>query len=205
MGLRVEYTMRELDPGIPTALRESLEPYFGEATEGKIGLFSVEPPTWVAIVADLLTWKAALGVPVTAFVTRLAQRAADAVWDRKQAIASALKDRACDALLAVATAIREAQQAGGDNFHVVLRISVPDGFYGTAISLRPENVEDAAWYLACFVQKADAIHAFVEANIPTARVLGPVGLTLLEDGSFRLGWTFVNTSTHEYSSHETVI
>jgi hypothetical protein len=194
--LSMWYTVRGLDVSLKDDLRNALVAHFHDVHESEVILLSNDPPTWIDLVAQLVTWKTVLAVPVAAFFKRIAERAADDVWDRTASIRRALEDKACRTLKDVSEAIRNAHQRGGADFSVSISAWATTGDAQILLGIHGDSAEDAAWYVACFIAKLDSISEFVDGHIPPGDILRPIALTLVDDGTFEITWQTRDLALH---------
>lgn len=151
---------------------------------------SGDPPSFIQILAGLIDWTLPLKTAAIVFLTQLAKRSADEVWDRKEQIAGALRDAVTRPLKRLSAAINSARRASKTNPGIVIGLPIPDPYLGTTIHFEPEDEADIAWFIAHFVAKAEAIEAALQDEI--SRGLDPLGriqLHLQDDGSFIIAWT----------------
>lgn len=153
------------------------------------GFKSAEVPTYIQVLAELLTWKTILGVTVTAFLAKFAQQAAGDTYDLAKAATKYLATETGKKLQAIASAVFKASQEGKPQTYIAVGLPRPNTFFNTAWKFRAKNEEEVAVNMVIFALKAKAISAALETVVfkndePSAGVF----LEIAHDGSVVLKW-----------------
>jgi len=142
-------------------------------------------PQFIQLLADWKVW-VGLGLLASGFLTKIGQRAGDALWD---SIRERLKRKDAKPLADTAAALARARKAAGASGYICIGLAVPDDYFGTVVVIHDTEPEKIAYQIARFAEKAEAIAAAMREEIsagngPTSRVT----VTLLDDGGVKLEW-----------------
>jgi len=183
---------RNFPKAIRTQLLAEWEDIFGSTEFSELMMKADVPsPEFIQILAEARAWVTPLKAAATAFLlpflgqlgTQLGKRTADAIWSKGSA-----------ALKRAAAALVRARDSSPGRPIITIGLSLPDDFYGTAITFHPDHESEAARVLACFVLSASAIEAFVTQEMTAGRLgRGGVTLDLQPDGSFVARWRHPET------------
>ena len=165
---------------------------------GVVFLRSAEPPSFIQIMGEALQWLSPLKVAATVFLSQLAKEAATEIYKNKAKIAEALAQAAAAPLRRAAASLKQARHQSPRHPRVVLGLSMPDDYFGTALSITHESEEEIAYLLASFVTKAEAIQQVIQAEIDAGRrPLGRVQVVPTGAGGLRLVWMDQQFGKHE--------
>ncbi len=142
-------------------------------------------PQFVQLLADYKLW-VALGLVASGFLTKIGQRAGDAVWD---AIKERLKRKDAKPLADITDALARARKAAGPTGFIRIGLDMPDDRFGTVLTIHDTEPEKIAYAIARFCAKAEDIAATLRTEIDGGR--GPavgVTVTLLEGDAVMLEW-----------------
>lgn len=181
----------ELSDQIQSALVKDLAEIFPEPESSTVQLFSAEPPAWIRLVGDLLTWTLPLKVAATAYLTQLAKHLADETWENRARIRKAASDaagRAMTPLLSVVRALFRATRDVSRQLRVFLVLSIPDDYWGTSVYVPVADELEVLEHLALFVANVEAIHTAVAQLLSDGHQ--PLGGFRVEfqEGQFVITW-----------------
>jgi hypothetical protein len=180
----------QIDAASLRILEESLANLSSEVESSKMFMRSTEPPEYVRILADLVTWSNVVKIAATAFLAKLGSLAAEDLWKNKGQISRALGHESSRALKRVAAAIVSLKSRSPERATVSFVIPVPDDFPGTAVTCPASSEEEVAVYLACFAMRAERIAEAVrrfQAKQESKHV--HARLRLQDNGSFKVTLT----------------
>ncbi len=187
--------MRIFSANLPTQVEEillqNLREVFPDAEMSRVKQMAAEPPAWVRIIAEVLTWETVLKVAATAYLAQLGKHLADATWETRK-VAQRAAAKAADAAIAplrkVWTALRRAAADSGRALEVMVEVPWPSDNWGTGVSLGLADEDEFLEALARFARVVAGIgRATTALSEEGCRPLGRVRCFLLESG-FRLQW-----------------
>ena len=143
-------------------------------------------PQFIQLLGDVAAW-APLSVPVAAFFTRLAIKAADTTWDM---IHDALKKEEVKPLAGVSNGLAKAVKAIPESATISIGLNVPDDNFGTIVQITDTSPENIALCIARFVSKIEPIAEAIGEEIERRGIpLGEVHLEFLDNGKAIIRWT----------------
>jgi hypothetical protein len=113
-----------LSPDAVESLKAGLPPD-AELDEQWLSLNSVDPPTFIQLVADAATWHLVLKAAVTIFLSEIAKSAASDVWKNKAVIGKALSNVLTAPIRKIASALRDAKTKSRDSTQISIGIPLP--------------------------------------------------------------------------------
>ena len=146
-------------------------------------LLSGTAPSWVSVLADLVSWQTVLKASVLVFCREIAKYAAGDVWKNTSKIAAALKTVGVEALRKLALALTRTR-ARLPKSSVQIGLSLDD-LTNVQLSL-PDTEEQVGVTLAIFVCKAEEINETLRGL--ATRTSAPIHLSLGEDGALVVSW-----------------
>lgn len=153
------------------------------------GFKAAEGPTYIQVLAELLTWKTILGITVTAFLAKFAQKAAEDTYDLFKATTKYLATEAAQRLRTIASAVFKASKEGNPKTYIAVGFPKPNTFFGTTWRFKAENEEEVALNMAGFALKAEAINEALETVVlKYGKPATGVFLEVNKDGSVILKW-----------------
>jgi hypothetical protein len=156
---------------------------------------SAEGPSFIQIMGAAKEWFTPLNIAATVFLSTLAQEMAKDAYKNKAAIAKALAAGAAAPLRRAVQALSRAKSATHSRT-IVLGLSVPDDYFGTALTV-PLDPEEIAYPLAMLVTLANRIEAIIEAEVKAGRKpLARVNISLSGPQTLRLDWV-----DHSFAQH----
>lgn len=187
---------------IPESTRRDLvdawEPIGGLERAGAVSLKSADPPSFIQIMGEALQWLSPLKVAAAVFLSQLAKEAATDIYKNKRKIAQALAQAGAAPLRRATAALKRARKESPRHPGLVIGLSIPDDYFGTALSIRHDSDEDIACLLAAFVTKAEAIEEVLQAELRAGRPpLGRVQVIPTVAGGFRLAWMDQQFAQHQ--------
>lgn len=137
-------------------------------------MFSTEPPSFIEVIGNLVSWKSVFLASATVFFSTLSKRLADDVYDNKKIIADKLFSPVKAFAKAVVKTIKETPR----NSFVKIEIAAPDGVPNPAITFLDESEEEITLKLSCFYAVGDKIiEKLIEVSKTyEGRVMPPVVL-----------------------------
>lgn len=149
---------------------------------------SSNQPSFIQILAHVEIW-APLTIAASKFLSQIAKRAADDVWDRKKEIAAKLNIVAVTQFKKFVEALDKAHNASCRIPSIIIGIPLPDDRFGTTLRFQAEDENDIAWFVANFLAKAETVEKVLQEEM-TGKYppMAPVQLKLQEDGSFIMQW-----------------
>jgi len=163
---------------------------FPDAEATQFIQLSAEPPAWVRIIADVLTWETVLKVAATAYLTQLGKHLADSSWDARKKVRPLViqaAGAAVTSLKTVYTAFRHTRERLGRRLGVHALLPWPH-HWGTGLPLDVEDEGEFIESLALFVSRIGGIErATAHLRDGGCRPLGGVTCELTEKG-FTLVW-----------------
>ena len=164
---------------------------------GVISLRSADPPSFIQIMGEAVQWLSPLKVAATVFLSQLAKDAASDVYKNKAKIAQALAQIGAAPLRLVAESLKRVRDESPRQPRIVLGLSIPDDYFGTALSITDHSEEEVAYLIAGFVMRAEVIQQLVQAEVDAGRPpLGRVQV-MCSDGGFKLVWMDQQSVEHQ--------
>ena len=152
---------------------------------------SADPQALIELLGSAACWLP-LSVAATAYLSRLAHRAADATWDK--IAGNAEMKPLSDVVQVLAEAVTDTDR----QVRIVVGIDVPDEFFGTSMLIQASSPKEIARLLASFVVHADALEKRMRTAIEEGRApFGGATIQVQDDGSLLVNWVTRNSSRHE--------
>jgi hypothetical protein len=156
---------------------------------GRVVMLSAEPPQFIQILGDALTWTNALKAASAIYLGQLAKNAADDTWKHKRAIFDGLKSGVARPLAVVVQALRDVRTKLRARSSVVVGLNVPQSAFGAVFATESADEAELAWHLAQFVLRVDRIQAVIDAEMKGEQApLGRVHLAIQPDGAILVRW-----------------
>lgn len=151
---------------------------------------STDPQALIELLGSAACWLP-LSVAATAYLSRLAHRAADATWDK--IAGNAEMKPLSDVVQVLAEAVTDTDRQA----QIVVGIDVPDDF-GTSMLIQASNPEEIVRLLASFVVHAEALEERMRTELEEGHVpFGGATIQVQDDGSLLVKWVTRNSSPHE--------
>ena len=167
------------------SIRAALNPHLQVRSVAFFARRSVDPPSVIQLLGDVVAWLP-LTAPAAVFLSTLAKRAANAVWD-KTAAWFAHKD--VKPLADVATTLVAAADRVGGKVMIGVGLNIPDDHFGTVIWTDSRDPVEVARKLSAFIVRAERIAATVRNEIERGREpVGPFLVELERDGTVTIRW-----------------
>lgn len=122
-------------------------------SDSRITLCSVEPPSFIQVIGTLVNWQTVFGVSATVFLSTLAKRLAEDVYDRKKVVAGALFEPLKRFSKVIANFTRRSETRSG----VYVEIIAPRGTPNPSISFRSQSEKEIVFELSCFYATSEQI------------------------------------------------
>ena len=175
-------------------IRDALSPHLQVSSHTFLCRRSADPPPeFIQLLGDVVTWLP-LTAPATVFLSTLAKRAANAVWD---SAAGWFAKEDVKPVMDVATALVKASDRVGGRVVIAVGLNIPDDLFGAVLSTDSRDTMEVAKMLSALVVRAEKISAVVRAEIER----GPVGSFFIElqgDQSVIVRWR----SASDFKDHE---
>jgi len=141
-----------------------------------------------------------VGKGVASFSSQIGKRAADAAIDR-WVDEDSFDQNADDARVReVAKALAEAAESTDDHTKLRIGLPIPDDFMSCCVMLDDPTEEEIALVISLFVLQAEELERTMERAEKDHNILGPVDLSLREDGRFEARW-----KDQEFNEHQAII
>src|SRR4051812_43057355 len=99
-------TTTDIPDDVTADLEAELVAIFGGTPKrSRMALLSGTSPSWISVIADLVSWQMVLKASVLVFCREIAKHAAGDVWKNASKIAAALKTAGVEALRKLASAL----------------------------------------------------------------------------------------------------
>jgi hypothetical protein len=159
-----------------------------EVDPSQISLRSVDPPSWVNLLADSGWWTALLGASAALYVAELIKEAAKETWrNRGKAIVAAKASGNRLRELAVAIAAWRSQRSALTTLGI--GFPVPSEFFSTKLALEGSDPDELAVQLALFIHHLPAVAQLIaEQGLADGSAATGVFLQLREDGALLVSW-----------------
>jgi hypothetical protein len=152
---------------------------------------------FIQLMGEAIDWLP-LKIAATVFLSRLAQELASDAYRHKASVAKLLGETACAPIRVAAGGLVRARLDTPGQPGVVLGLSIPDDFFGTALSLDATSEEATAVLLTRFIASAQSIEDTIKAEVATGqRPMGRVMVIPVATGGFTLTWLDHSLKHHE--------
>ena len=146
---------------------------------------SADPPSVIELLGEVPLW-APFAIAASAYLAQIAKRAGDATWD---SLTSLFKGKEMNPIIDIATTLSTVVDEINGEVKIVFGLNFPDEISGTTISANARNPAEVARALSSFVVHVDLISEFLHTEFGQGRrPLGPVMVTLQDDGRLLLKW-----------------
>jgi len=122
-------------------------------SNSRVMMFSTQPPSFIEIIGDIISWKAIFVASATVFFSTISKRLAEDIYDNKKLIGEALFSPVRLFTKAVVKFIKETPR----NSFVKFEITAPEGIPNPVISFLHESEEEIAFKISCFYAVSDRI------------------------------------------------
>lgn len=180
-----------------SSIRTALGRHLRVGNPGSVVRQSIDPPQLIQLVGDAVAWLPLAG-PATVFLSTLAKKAAEAVWD---STARRFGERELKPLTDVAEALVAAADRVDGRVMIGLGLKIPADPFDVEIWTDSQDPVEVARMLAAFV-----VHRKKIANTVTAALeggqksVGPFHAELEQDGSVTIRWRSVS-DFKDYEEH----
>ena len=139
----------------------------------------------IQLVGSVLAWLP-LSAAATAYFASLGKHAGDATWNR---LTRSRRREEAKPVSELATALAKATDRMGSNTEVVIGLDVPDGPWGTKITIKNPGPEEVARVLGAFVAHVEQLAKEVQAAVDEGgQPRGPVVVELDSNGDLVATW-----------------
>lgn len=149
-------------------------------------LLSAEAPSLAQLVAEVITWKAALALPAYAFLSQLGKNACDEAWKRRGEVVRWGKAVAVAPLLRLARALVAIQKREQFRTEARVGLPVPTLMRGALLAVNATDEAEAAWLLANFIVNAEGVEKRVRELVEQG-VEAREGFRIVMDGAGKVG------------------
>jgi hypothetical protein len=205
---KLELSVTEgIDPREAEALSRKLRMYLNVDEPYTIFRKSADPSLsqYIQIIGEVGQWSVLFYAAkilldgakafLKSYLTTLGKRAGDATWE---GLAGLFRSKGVKPLADVATALGDAQKAGGGHIDIVVGLTIPDRHFETAMTIRADSPEEVALTLALFVTHAEELSTVMKAEFEGDRA--PVGQAIVRienDGGLTVRWLGRDFAQHE--------
>ena len=169
--------------------REALDAFVADLREEfgvdtstqRIALRSLEPPSWLQLVAEAPWWLQALGACAAIYVTELLKGAAKATV---RAIS-----KSDSALSALASSVCELRKRHPVRTEVMIGLPVPDERSGALLAIKADSLEGVKHEIALFVYHLPELMELMETEELSRNAVGIIQLVLMDEGHVEVRWT----------------
>jgi hypothetical protein len=181
---------------IPDTARNRLisewEPFAGTAECKTIEQLGIQSPSYVQLVAAVLTWENVLKVGAVLFLKEIVKEAGKLTGELMWV-------KGTETLRRLSASLVRLQRDAPRHPTISIGIPIPDEYETTRLTFAPGTEENVAMALSCFAAQVRGIEAFVRRAMESGALRdGPVHLILQADGSFRAQWVDLD-SGEEFS------
>ena len=172
----------DIDSDALDALVADIKKMFGvDTTTHRIMLRSLEPPSWLQVVAEAPWWFQALGAGAAIYVAELLKGAA-------KSTVRAISKRD-DALSALASSLCEFRKKHPIRTKLMIGLPVLDEESGTLLTIRADAFDDVEHEIALFVHHLPELIELMESEELSKKAVGMVQLMLVGEGNIEVRWT----------------
>lgn len=148
-------------------------------SDSRIALCSIEPPSFIQVVGTLVNWQTVFGVSATVFLSTLAKRLAEDVYDHKKVLADALFKPFKRFSKAVVRFTTKTDTRSGVHVEIV----APKGIPNPSISFASKTEIEVAFELSCFYAASEQIVEYlIRMSKEHEGGLTPPVVSVAEDG-----------------------
>lgn len=116
-------------------------------------MFSTQPPSFIEIIGNIISWKGVFVASATVFFSTLSKQLADDIYDNKKIIGETLFSPVKLFARIIVKVIKGIPRSS----FVKVKIAAPDGVPNPAISFLDESEEEITFKLSCFYAVGDKI------------------------------------------------
>ena len=163
--------------------------YHGDPPElGRVALLSMDPPSWVRLIAELSWWQQALAASAALYVAELVKEAAKETWQsRAKVVAAAVK--AATGVKTFAAAVWSLRARVPARTELLVCLPDPNEHFGVQLSLTAQDHAVAELEVALFVHHLPAVSRLLENHkVAGIRAVSGYFLELRVDGSLYVHW-----------------
>jgi hypothetical protein len=146
---------------------------------------SLEPPSWVAFLAETDWWVKLLAANAALYGAELTKEAAKGTW---RAIAGLISGKGAGPVDRLAVEVAKLRQQLNAQTKVEIGLPIPDEFFATRLEIRGNERTLIAVEIALFVNHLPALQKLIEENKLTTQAASGILLTLEENGDLRVSW-----------------
>lgn len=167
----------ELGPGLAVDIEES-----------QFFFKSLEPPSWISLIADSQWWIKALAGAAAIYVGGILAEAGKDTWRNRGRAASAATG-AANVMMSLARNIMKLKSQVPERTRFEVGLSVPGADCTAKLQLLSADADDLAMEIALFVHHAPSLIALMEKEqLYENRPAGGIFATLEDDNSLRVQW-----------------
>ena len=168
-----------------SSLRVALGRHLRVGNARSAGRRSIDGPSLIQLLGDVAAWLP-LAAPATVFLSTLAKRAAEALWD---STAAWWTKKEVEPLTDVAAALVAAADRAGGTVMIGVGLKIPADPFEVEIWTDSRDPVAVARMLAGFVVRVEKIAETVKAAIERGqKSVGPFLVELEQDGSVTIRW-----------------
>lgn len=159
-----------------------------EIEEGRVVLLSVQPPSWIHLIADSSWWVSLFSAAAALYVAEIVKEAAKESWKNRAKVAAVVAG-AANKLKLFAEKIVRLKQKLPERTEIVLALPVPSDYFGVRLALSTQDADLLAVQIALFVTHMPALVEVIrDEKLDGSRVASGLFLELLENGDLKVVW-----------------
>ena len=174
-------TLRELESSVALINPVKLD-------ERRILLLSVEPPSWISLIAQADWWVQGFAAYAALYVAEIVKESAKASWNSRGRVFSALVGTT-NKLSQLATSLVKARLQSSPSTYFSVGLPIPDEIYTTLLRIESKDADNVAIEISLFVQHIpELIKLLYVERIPEGSAVGRINVKVLDDGSLDVRW-----------------
>lgn len=178
-----------------------------EVDEGQTMLLSMEPPSWIHLLAQSEWWVGMFAAASALYVAELVKEAAKETWKNRGKVVGAVIGAANKAR-SFAEKINQLRQRLSERTEIVLVLPVSHEYFGSALLLSARDVDTLAIEIALFVHHLPVLAELMcSEDLEGSRAATGLFLALLDNGDMKVSWVDrdsmeVNARVIPFCAHE---
>ena len=159
-----------------------------------------DTPTYIQVLGDLFTWKTVLGITVTAFLAKFAQKAGGDAYDLTKAILKYISSESSENLRKLAKVIFKTAKESEGQTYIAIGFSKPNSWFNSSLKFHASSEQEVQINIALFALKAEAINDAID-NVVMKNGAPSTGVFLepQNEGGILLKW--YDPITHQQKEH----
>lgn len=168
---------------------QGLSPDFDvEVSRSQIVLLSMEPPSWVSLLAQAEWWEKGLIAASTLYVAEIIKEAAKDTWKNRSKAVTAIVG-ATNQIKKIAEKIVALKLRASERTNFVVGLPVPNEYFGVRLALSAEDIYTLQLEISLFVHHLPALTNLMRAeDLEGSKPATGLFLSLLENGDLQVMW-----------------